>query len=71
MTECNATEDQCCSGFSYGIDIGGSKIELVVFDDALQAVHRQRIETPQHDYDAFIDTVKALVAGADAALGEM
>jgi len=71
MTECNATEDQCCSGFSYGIDIGGSKIELVVFDDALQAVHRQRIETPQHDYDAFLDTVQALVAGADAAIGAM
>lgn len=63
MTERNAIDRVC-----YGIDIGGSKIELVACDVALQIVHRQRIETPQDGYDAFLDAVHALVANADAAL---
>lgn len=57
------------TGVCYGIDIGGSKIELVACDAALQVVHRQRIDTPQHDYEAFLGAVHALVANADAALG--
>lgn len=34
----------------YGVDIGGSKIELVVFDAALAPVERERIATPTQDY---------------------
>lgn len=64
MTERNAS-----AGICYGIDIGGSKIELVACDAALQIVHRQRIDTPQNGYDAFLDAVHALVANADAAIG--
>ncbi|QIL21560.1 ROK family protein [Thermomonas sp. HDW16] len=64
MAEHNAT-----SGICYGIDIGGSKIELVACDASLQIVHRQRIDTPQHDYGAFLDAVQALVANADATTG--
>ncbi|MCD9032090.1 ROK family protein [Luteimonas sp. Y-2-2-4F] len=53
----------------YGIDVGGSKIELVAFDGAMAERHRQRVETPAQDYPAFLDAVEALVRGADAALG--
>lgn len=56
-------------GTCYGLDIGGSKIELVAFDAAMQPVHRQRIDTPHAGYGAFLDAVCALVAEADAALG--
>ncbi len=56
-------------GTCYGLDIGGSKIELVAFDAAMQPAHRQRIDTPHAGYDAFLDAVCALVAEADAALG--
>ena len=49
----------------YGIDIGGSKIELVAFDAAMQATLRQRIDTPRTDYAAFLDAVCALVDDAD------
>jgi len=56
-------------GTCYGLDIGGSKIELVAFDGAMRAVHRQRIDTPHASYAAFLDAVCALVAQADAALG--
>ncbi|MFT3756938.1 MAG: ROK family protein [Pseudoxanthomonas sp.] len=64
MTERNASGDIC-----YGLDIGGSKIELVAFDGAMQAIHRQRINTPQTGYAEFLDAVCALVANADTALG--
>lgn len=55
----------------HGIDIGGSKIELVAFaDDAgLREVFRERIATPGHDFAAFVQGVAGLVGRADAALG--
>lgn len=56
----------------HGIDIGGSKIELVAFLDSaagLVEVHRERIATPGTDFDAFVLSIVELVARADAALG--
>lgn len=63
----------------HGIDIGGSKIELVAFaaegaeGDHLRAdlreVFRERIATPGHDFSAFVQAVAGLVRRADAALG--
>ena len=55
-----------------GIDIGGSKIELVAFDDAagtLLEVQRERIATPGIDFAAFVQAIVDLVARADLALG--
>lgn len=56
----------------HGIDIGGSKIELVAFaaDGAdLREVFRERVATPGHDFPAFVQAVAGLVERADAALG--
>ena len=56
----------------HGIDIGGSKIELVAFRDddcGLAEVHRERIATPGTDFDAFVREMTALVERGDAALG--
>jgi len=53
----------------YGIDIGGTKTELVACDAAMQVTWRRRVATPQGDYDGFLRSVVALVADADAALG--
>lgn len=53
----------------YGIDIGGTKIELVACDADLAVRHRQRVSTPVRDYPAFLQAVSALVDAADAALG--
>lgn len=53
----------------HGIDIGGSKIELVAFDDALTPIARERIATPTEDYDEFLDAVATLVAEADRRFG--
>ena len=56
----------------HGIDIGGSKIELVAFKDSdygLAEVHRERIATPGTDFDAFVQAMAALLERGDAALG--
>lgn len=50
----------------YGLDIGGTKIELVVCDAMLEVRHRRRIDTPAQDYAAFIQAVTALVEAVDA-----
>ena len=56
----------------HGIDIGGSKIELVAFAAEgadLREVFRERVATPGHDFLAFVQAVAGLVGRADAALG--
>jgi N-acetylglucosamine kinase len=37
----------------YGIDLGGTKIELVACDASLRVRYRQRLATPTQDYDAW------------------
>ena len=53
----------------YGVDVGGTKIELVACNDALEVSYRQRVTTPRQDYPAFLEAVAALVANADAEFG--
>jgi N-acetylglucosamine kinase len=60
-----ATPMQCW----YGIDVGGTKIELVAYDGDLGERHRQRVGTPTQDYAAFLQAIAGLVHGADDALG--
>jgi len=58
----------------HGIDIGGTKIELVSWIDAggeLQEVFRERVATPGTDFNEFVAAVAALVARGDAALGPL
>lgn len=56
-----------------GIDLGGTKIEIVALDRAGDRAEgtvllRERIATPRGDYDATIATVRDLVAGVEARL---
>ncbi|MDM4767667.1 ROK family protein [Pelomonas sp. SE-A7] len=57
----------------HGIDIGGSKIELVGYaiepDGALVERHRRRVATPREDFAAFQQAIAELVNEADATLG--
>lgn len=57
--------------YCYGLDIGGTKIELVACDAELNVHYRRRIDTPTQDYDAFLDAITALVHAADAELGSV
>lgn len=52
-----------------GIDLGGSKIELIALDDAGCAAWRRRVATPQGDYAATLRAVTALVHEAERELG--
>ena len=53
-----------------GIDIGGTKIELQVFDAAWARIGRERWPTPA-DYVGLLEAVAALVGGAQAEHGPL
>lgn len=55
--------------FYYGIDLGGTKIELVACDASLEVRYRRRVSTPVHDYHGLVNAIVDLVLGADVALG--
>jgi fructokinase len=52
-----------------GIDVGGTKIELVALGHAGEALHRERVATPRGDYGGTIRAVAALVQRAEASTG--
>jgi predicted NBD/HSP70 family sugar kinase len=52
----------------FGIDLGGTKIEIVALDPEGRELIRRRIATPQHDYRATIDAVTGLVESVDNEL---
>ncbi len=51
--------------FYYGLDIGGTKIELAVFNEKLEKLHSERLPTPQTSYEDWLNTIKTLVINAD------
>jgi fructokinase len=53
-----------------GIDLGGTKIEIIALEDDGHAVLRKRIPSPRHSYQAIVQTVCNLVAEAEAELGK-
>ena len=52
-----------------GIDLGGTKIEIVALDDDGRALLRRRGPTPRGDYAATIETIAALVEATERELG--
>ena len=52
-----------------GVDLGGSKIELLAIDPAGRALLRQRVPTPQGDYGATVEAVRDLVFDCEKNLG--
>jgi fructokinase len=53
-----------------GIDLGGSKTEIIALDALAEAVLRRRVATPQGDYAATLDVIIDLVDAAEAELGQ-
>lgn len=51
-----------------GIDLGGTKMEVQVFDDTWTAVERHRCSTPQN-YDGLVTDVVGLIEWADDRIG--
>jgi predicted NBD/HSP70 family sugar kinase len=52
-----------------GIDLGGSKIEIVALAADGSERFRRRVATPHDGYAAVLDAIAELVAAADAAVG--
>ena len=52
-----------------GVDLGGTKIEIVALDRDGATLLRRRIPTPSGHYDAIVDTIGSLVESAEAELG--
>ena len=56
-------------GLRFGIDLGGSKIEIIALADDGRELLRQRVTTPQGDYPATVAAIASLVANAEHELG--
>lgn len=57
------------TGLRFGIDLGGTKIELAALDAAGAIALRRRVATPFGDYAATVEAVGALVDAAESELG--
>jgi fructokinase len=53
-----------------GIDLGGTKIEIVALADDGRELLRQRVATPQSDYLAILSAIVSLVEQAESELGQ-
>ena len=56
-------------GNRLGVDLGGTKIEVAVFDSANAFVWREREPTPQGDYEGTVETMAALIERAERDCG--
>jgi fructokinase len=52
-----------------GIDLGGSKIEIIALDEQGAVLLRRRRPSPRGSYRATLDAIRELVVGAEAELG--
>jgi len=53
----------------FGIDLGGTKIEILALDASGAELLRRRVAAPRDDYDATLAAIAALVAGVERNLG--
>ena len=53
-----------------GIDLGGTKTEIVALGDGGRELFRKRTDTPAASYDAIVATLAGLVHEAESALGQ-
>ena len=54
----------------FGIDLGGTKIEIVALVSDGRELLRRRVATPHEDYGGILDAIAMLVRDAEAVLGE-
>src|SRR5471032_1357870 len=52
-----------------GVDLGGTKIEIVALGAAGEVLVRERVDTPAGDYSATLKAIGALVSSVEIALG--
>ncbi len=52
-----------------GIDLGGTKTEIIALDDSSQVLYRRRVPTPAGDYQSTLAVIARLVDEAEKTLG--
>jgi fructokinase len=52
-----------------GIDLGGTKIEIIALDEDGRTLARRRVATPQGDYAGTLAAIAGLVSGVESELG--
>ncbi|OOG23788.1 fructokinase [Thioalkalivibrio denitrificans] len=55
--------------YRIGIDLGGTKTEIIVLDDSGRECLRRRVPTPRGDYPGTLDMLVSLVREAESELG--
>ncbi|UOD51521.1 ROK family protein [Orrella daihaiensis] len=55
--------------FQFGIDLGGTKTELIVLDRVGRTQFKQRVPTPASHYQAIVQAIVSLVRQAETSLG--
>ncbi len=53
----------------FGIDLGGTKIEIIALADDGRELLRERVATPRNDYAGTVAAIAGLVRDAEAKLG--
>ncbi len=53
-----------------GIDLGGTKIEVIALSDQGEELFRHRVNTPRDDYAATVQAIVDLVLLAEAQTGQ-
>lgn len=57
------------TSYRIGIDLGGTKIELVALSPAGEVAFRTRVATPRGSYEGTLESIRRLVLDAESALG--
>ena len=53
-----------------GIDLGGTKIEVIALSDEGRELFRKRVDTPRNDYERTLKAIEGLVLDAEKATGQ-
>ncbi|MDU8417401.1 ROK family protein, partial [Pseudomonas syringae] len=53
-----------------GIDLGGTKIEVIALSDEGKELFRKRVDTPRNDYERTLKAIEGLVLDAEKATGQ-
>jgi fructokinase len=54
----------------FGIDLGGTKTEIIALDEGGAEIYRKRVASDSRSYEAILATLSGLVAEAEAALDQ-
>ena len=65
ISRINLENDDNGGTMLYGLDIGGTKMELVAYDHKHEKAYSKRIDTPADSYETFKSTIHSLVTETD------